>query len=63
MPTAYILGVHYGFGIPGLLMGLGIGNTLLCGFYNRIAYGEDWHIIAKQIAAKLQGQLYLEHQN
>lgn len=61
MPSAYLLGVHYGFGIPGLLMGLCIGNSLLWVFYHRLAYGEDWHFVAKRVQAKLENHQYLEH--
>ena len=53
MPLAYYLGVYLRFGIPGLLMGLGIGNTLLCALYYQLAYGEDWHFVAKRIKSKL----------
>jgi len=61
MPTAYLLGVHYEYGIPGLLMGLGIGNTLLCGFYYRLAYGEDWYEVTRRVRQNLDGKLYLEN--
>lgn len=61
MPMAYYLGVYLNFGIPGLLMGLGIGNTLLCGLYYQLAYGEDWHFVAKRIKKQLQEQEYLEN--
>jgi multidrug resistance protein, MATE family len=60
MPLAYWLGVYCGFGIPGLLMGLGIGNTLLCALYYRIAYSEHWDDVAKRISERLEDNKYLE---
>lgn len=54
MPMAYYLGVYLNFGIPGLLMGLGIGNTLLCGLYYKLSYDEDWHFVVKRIAKQLE---------
>ena len=60
MPLAYYLGVELGFGIPGLLMGLGMGNILLCGLYYQLAYGEDWQQVAQRIKEKNDDKLYLE---
>jgi len=49
MPLAYYLGVYLNYGIPGLLMGFGFGNTLLCGQYYLLAYGEDWKEVIKRV--------------
>jgi Na+-driven multidrug efflux pump len=53
MPLAYYLGVYLNYGIPGLFMGLGIGNTFLCALYYQLAYGEDWLFVFKRIKSKL----------
>ena len=46
IPLSYMLGVHWGYGIEGLIFGYGVGNTLLCYLYHRVAYNENWQDVS-----------------
>ena len=49
LPISYLLGVHLDYGIPGLFLGLTVGNSLLIGLFTRDIYREDWNLVSSKI--------------
>ena len=50
IPSSYLLGIYFEFGVPGLFFGLMCGNTVLATLYTRVCISEPWDNIAERIS-------------
>lgn len=50
LPASYLLGLVYGYGLPGLWIGYGLSNAILTVFYLGILYSLDWVKAAEKAA-------------
>lgn len=56
VPLSYFLGVHLGYGIPGLFVGIALGNMVVVILFVKLILTTNWERYAQEVQDRMESQ-------